>query len=42
MMAKSLYYNKHIGNIKRRKISTILYAASNIGNQITMNDSFLC
>ena len=42
MIAKSLYYKEHIGDIKKKKISTILYAASSIGNQINMNDSFLC
>ena len=42
MIAKSLYYKEPIGDIKRKKISTILYAASSIGNQINMNDSFLC
>ena len=42
MIAKSLYYKQHIGDTKRKKISTILYAASSIGNQINMNDSFLC
>ena len=42
MIAKSLYYKEHIGDIKKKKIPTILYAASSIGNQINMNDSFLC
>ena len=42
MIAKSLHYKEHIGDIKRKKISIILYAASSIGNQINMSDSFLC
>ena len=42
MIAKSLYYKEHIEDIKKKKIPTILYAASSIGNQINMNDSFLC
>ena len=42
MIAKSLHYKEQIGDIKRKKISILLYAASSIENQINMNDSFLC
>ena len=35
------YYKEHIGDIKRKKICTIPYAASSTGNQIN-EDSFLC
>ena len=36
------YYKEYIGDIKRKRISTIPYAASSTRNQINMNDSFLC
>ena len=42
MKAKSLYYKEYIRDIKRKNISTILYTSSSIGNQINMNNSFLC
>ena len=40
-IAKTLYYKEHIGDLKKKKTSAVLYAAS-IGNQINMRYSFLC